>query len=245
MLAENLFGEKRSQSTIEAILELIECCQHLDTALVTWRETIPSDWEYTSRPNGTSAQDDFNPETSEVYPGKVDVYPDIWIARAWNSYRTTRIFAQAVILRSVAWLAGSDTQNPRVISQIAAALQARQIVQQMVDEICASVPFHLGHPMTTSKETPSTFGDNPYTNAANSLEDPTTENLGGYFILWPLYLARSTRIIPSGQERWITFRILSVARQHGIDDELVVTKLSEPPAPVLFGPLSTFAPYNK
>lgn len=226
MLADSLFSEKRSESTTGAILQLIECCQHLDTALSTWRETTPEDWQYTSQPNFTSVLFDFSPETSEVYPGNVDVYPDVWIAKAWNSYRTTRIFVQAMILRSAAWLAGGDMQDPRLISQIAGALQARQVIQEMVDEICASVPFHLGQ---TTK-----LGDKAYTNVINGQEDQATEYFGGYFLLWPLYLARCPCIIPNEQRRWIIARIFSIARQIGIEEDLVWRKLNEPPAQLLF-----------
>jgi hypothetical protein len=246
MLAENLFCERRSESTTRATLQLIECCQHLDTALLTWRETVPEDWKYTSGPSGTSIPDNFDPETSEAYHGNVDVYPDVWRAKAWNSYRATRIFVQAIILRSVAWLAGGDIQNLRVISQMAAVFHAKQIVQEMVDEICASVPFHLGHLTASSKENTLTFRDKSYTIAKNSQEDRTTENLGVYFVLWPLYLARSTRIIPNDQKKWIDVRILNVASHIGLDEELVLTKLNETPAQLLFGsPDTTFTPYNK
>jgi hypothetical protein len=237
MLAENLFCEKRAESVTRAILQLIKCCQRLDTALATWCDTVPENWKYTSRPRGKSTPDDFDSETSEVYTENVDIYPDVWTAKTWNSYRTTRILVQAIILRSVAWLAECDSPNPRVIPHMGLALQARQIVQQMVYEICACVPFHLGRS--------TKIGDKPFTIMTNSPEDQTTENLGGYFILWPLYLARSTRMIPNEQKRWITARILHVARHLGFDEELVWTKLNEPPAQVLFGAATTSDSFNQ
>lgn len=225
MLADRLFCEKRSESTTSAILQLIECCQHLDSALLTWRETTPEHWKYTSQPNFTSILCNFDPETSEVYPGNVDVYPDVWTAKAWNSYRTTRILVQAIILRSAAWLAGGNIQDPRVISQIAVALQARQVVQTMVDEICASVPFHLG--LTTK------VGNKSNMNMINNQEDQTTQHFGDYFLLWPLYLARSARIISNEQRRWMTARVLNIARHLGVEEDLVLAKLNAPPAQVM------------
>jgi hypothetical protein len=245
VLADRLLCEERGESTTQATLHLIERCQYLNTALVTWRETIPEIWKYTSRPYDELSPDYFDCETSEVYPGNIDVYSDVWTAKTWNSYRTTRIFVQAIILRCIAWLAGGNMSNPCVVPQMAVAFQARNVVQEMVDEICASVPFHEGHSLTASEKKTLSFEDKPYPIVPNDQEDQTTESLGGFFLLWPLFLARSTRIISKGQKRWMTVRILNVARQLGLEKALVLTKLNEPPAQTLFGAPPIFVLFER
>jgi hypothetical protein len=95
----------------------------------------------------------------------------------------------------------------------------------MVDEICASVPFHLG--LTTK------VGNKSYMNMVNSQEDQTTQHFGGYFLLWPLYLARSARIISNEQRRWMTARVLNIARHLGVEEDLVLAKLNAPPAQMM------------
>lgn len=238
-LSDGLVCHERSESTIRAILDLIKRCQDLNTLLATWRETIPEIWKYTSRSYDLEP-DNFDCETSKVYPGNVDVYPDIWVARTWNTYRTTRIFVQAIILRCVVWVAGGDTWGQCVGFQVAVALQ---IIKELVDEICASVPFHLGHCTTTLLRDTVKLGDSLDTNTTNGQEDMTTKHLGGYFLLWPLCVARSTRVISQEQARWITTRLLYIAGDFGLDERLVLKELNEHPIQALFRAPPTFGAF--
>jgi len=45
-----------------------------------------------------------------------------------------------------------------------------------------------------------------------------TESLGGYFLIWPLFVARFVPTTPEWQKHWIKARLLDIARKIGLDE---------------------------
>jgi hypothetical protein len=132
--------------------------------------------------------------------------------------------------------------------QISVALRARDTVKQIGDEICARVPFHMAHNATIGanydllrSQTPSIDPWKPYDPAAFQVGEDmhATESIGGYFLIWPLFVARSTPTTPEWQKHWIAARLLDIARKLGLDEGVIMSKLNEPPAHSLFGVLAT------
>jgi hypothetical protein len=60
------------------------------------------------------------------------------------------------------------------------------------------------------------------------------ESIGGYFLIWPLFVARSAPTTPEWQKHWIAARFLEIARKFGLDEGIIMSKLNEPPAHGLF-----------
>ena len=242
LLADKLLCYVENESNTQAVVHLVTRCETLDAALVSWCETIPKHWKYTSKDYYGSIPDDIDYDFSEVYPGNIDTYPNVWVAKAWNSYRTARIFVQAIVLRCFVWLA--MVRRTQETPQISVALKARETVKQMVDEICASVPFHMAHPASIDAnygpqhpENSSFDPSKPIDPAAFRVREEAraTKSMGGYFLLWPLFVARSARITPAEQKCWITGRLLDIARKVGLDEGMITKKLNEPSAQGLFG----------
>lgn len=78
---------------------------------------------------------------------------------------------------------------------------------ELVDDICASVPFLLGHDLSRMK-LPSTDG------RKETGTIPQTEKKGGgstparrYSLLWPLYVASSAPPIPQAQRAWMRLQL--------------------------------------
>jgi hypothetical protein len=240
-IADKLLCDVKNESNCQAVIRLINRCQNLDTALASWCETIPTQWAYTSSPYSKSIPCQCDDDFSDVYPGNIDTYPDVWVAKSWNSYRTARIFVLAILLRCFGWLAMAPGMQQEL--QISVALKARDTVKQMVDEICASVHFHMAHNATVGanhdslrSQTSSVDPWKPYDPAAFQVGEDmhATESIGGYFLVWPLFVARSVPTTPEWQKHWIAARLLDIARKFGLDEGVIMSKLNEPPAHGLF-----------
>ena len=87
----------------------------------------------------------------------------------------------------------------------------------MADDICASVPFHLG---TKTFGGPSDRGEVQYPD--DGKEKPSNDyrrsaaGLGGWFILEPLKMAAKAPALREGQQEWILKQIERIQRIYTI-----------------------------
>ncbi|KAE8331008.1 hypothetical protein BDV39DRAFT_16314 [Aspergillus sergii] len=115
------------------------------------------------------------------------VYPDLWACNIWNFYRSARILLNQLIL------------NTAEISYQAEHAQIRETVAQLATEIAESVPFALR------------LVDNRVT------EVPSLDHcLGGFTILWPLYVAANTGPLGSTLREWVVERLETIGNDMGI-----------------------------
>jgi hypothetical protein len=100
----------------------------------------------------------FDVSQAESWLGPQHAYHDVPLASIVNDYRVCRIFCQRVIMACVNWLGlGKISEHHREEDvggggdQAAAGEEkyerAVTVVQQMVDEISACVPFHMSYDM--------------------------------------------------------------------------------------------------
>ncbi|KAK2765133.1 hypothetical protein FQN54_008832 [Arachnomyces sp. PD_36] len=118
----------------ESIITLLEFATRVDQTLAQWPSLIPDSW--TPKPIAHVLSPNIQ-ENSDIYENSCDVYPDIWTANVWNSYRCSRISTQQAIIKCLSKLLPTKDIQERI------AL-CRSTVQSLVDRICASVPFHIG-----------------------------------------------------------------------------------------------------
>ncbi|KAK4164966.1 putative transcriptional regulatory protein [Cladorrhinum sp. PSN259] len=76
----------------------------------------------------------------DVFPGRVDVYPDFVTASAWNLARVTRLLLAATHIRLVAWMC-TEAADYRDAPEYAVS---RRICEDAISDILASVPYHFG-----------------------------------------------------------------------------------------------------
>lgn len=79
-----------------------------------------------------------------VWGSSYHVYHSIAASSMWNNYRSSRILIHELIIDTVAGLDSSTTDQASYIQRQHLANQSRQIARQLVEDICASAPFHLG-----------------------------------------------------------------------------------------------------
>lgn len=157
---------------------------------------------------------------SGTYLGKFDVYCDVWVSSIWSTYRIMRLFLQAIVLRCIAWLCESTVACSNLEDHLPdpallpALTNARTVLRKMVDEICASVPYHIG--FDTNAEHPTHLLSTSYLSPPEFANNHAPKALGGFFLVWPLLVARSVTIIPQEQKIWLKGRMMHVANNFGI-----------------------------
>lgn len=142
--------QKKDTSTILALAASI------DANLADWVNDLPWEYSYMTRTKGRA--DDF-------LCGYYHVYKSARKAAVWNTYRCARILVNDLILISLA----PDSTPQALDNEQCRAAQA--LMNQLSNEICASVVFHL-------------WGDYSVRNSPY-----TPKAAAGHALLWPLYLA--------------------------------------------------------
>lgn len=127
---ESLKSEARS---------LFELVKKMDADLLEWVQSLPPSWQYKIV---SIAQEITGPlHLAEAWTGPQHTHEDLFICSIVNDYRVSRIFCQSIISRCVTLIQG---EGPAYDSQLEIeVLNARFVTQQMVDEICATVPFNI------------------------------------------------------------------------------------------------------
>ncbi len=123
-----------------------------------------------------------------VFGRSYDIYYDHCIAQTWNGMRTARIMLNETIRFQLTRL---DESWPGYRAQFE---ESAHICIAMRDAILRSVPQHLGY--VSRKPFQASL---PSSSAPSISSDPLILNtshpsLGGWFLIWPLYIAGTTRV---------------------------------------------------
>lgn len=130
--------------------QILEFAQTVDGNLEEWYRTLPPEWKH--RIIGvfseTVAPEDI--ALAEKWPGEQHVYHDVPLASIMNDYRVCRIFCRRVILACITWLNSGE----EFIDENEVWDKSVLVIQTMVDEISACVPFHMSYELQPlAKET--------------------------------------------------------------------------------------------
>ena len=170
------------------VTELMQAAEAIDVDLVRWSDTVPNEWHYLSTPITDETKKD-------VYPRSIDLYDDDLVANNWNSWRMNRLHLLTIIVKCASILSTlrSDSNTERE------DFQAIDTIQELVNGICASVPFHLGHIIDDKYRSrslyPHAFG--------SALRPSPTGALGVFMLKEPLNVASTMSCIPESQRRWM------------------------------------------
>lgn len=171
---------------------------------------------------------------SEVFPGRIDAYNELWIASIWNIGRTTGLLCSSIIVRCAAWLSPQfDFHNLQEYQE------ATQFDRKLVEDMIASVPFLLGwHKRHSRKDFLVKPDSKDYTSQTRSSfacgDDgpiPTAEPgkaLGGYFSMWPLFVAATSDFLTEAERRWIHGRLRFISDHMGIHQANFFASVSSP-----------------
>ncbi|KAL8895167.1 MAG: hypothetical protein Q9207_008281 [Kuettlingeria erythrocarpa] len=211
----------------EQLNSILDHATEVEAQVATWPHTVPDDWFW--KPSRTFDGLASHESKLYVYNRRVDVYPDVWVASIWNSYRTTMLMIQYTILQTLGFM-GFGRTAARVDTAI-------NTVQALADDICGSVPFHLG---TKTFGGPADRKEVRYPCADGVRGGPSDDyrksaaGLGGWFVLEPLKTAARAISMREGQKEWMVKQIERVQRIYTIKKP-IEDPTSEMPSPMCPG----------
>jgi hypothetical protein len=195
----------------------------VDSNLEEWYRTLPPEWKHRiiGVVSETIAPEDI--ALAERWPGEQHVYHDVPLASIMNDYRVCRIFCRRVIMACVTWLSfsgnyadGDEAWNKSVF-----------VIQMMVDEIGACVPFHMNYELQpVAKEMgqeqngmSQSFG---WIIILCANWSAAAEAFGGYSLVWPLYVAANAETVPQEQRDWLFGRLSVIGTKFGLSSAQVL-----------------------
>lgn len=222
-VARVMTGLERIPENIDRVLAIIRRAQLLDQEAVGWMNSLPESWQYK-----TLCWEDHVPggdySKAEVFPGRVDVYSDFWIASVWNLTRATRLVLAAITIRCAAWVCWPV--DYRTTPEYATA---SQICVNTIADIIASVPYHLGW-HTKRKHL---FANIELSGFACG-EESSSKSLPGYFLIWPLTCLITQDHATDAQRQWVSGRLRYIGDELGLKYSKTLSKVrlaSPSPAP--------------
>jgi hypothetical protein len=210
----------RNPEYFQKVLDFMGRAKAMEQEFKNWEESLPDNW----RPK-TAAWVDNVPggdlAKAEAFPGRVDIYEDLFIANAWNHARISRQFLSGLIVRCAAWIC--HPVDYRTTPEYATS--ARLSVD-VVTDILASIPYHLGWRVDESGALIP--GDlSGFATGRENITSPLA--LGGWLCMWALFCATSSDYATDSQRSWIKGRMNLIAEVMGLNQARVIASVSPPP----------------
>jgi hypothetical protein len=206
-------GSPRNPEYYQRVLDLMKRAQGMEQEFKAWEELLPEYW----RPK-TAAWVDNVPGgdlmKAEVFPGRVDIYEDLFIANAWNHARVSRQFVSGLVVRCAAWVC--HPVDYRTTPEYATSAR---LGVDMVADILASMPYHLGWRIDSSGALQP--GDlSGFHTGRDDITSPMA--LGGWLSIWSLFCATSSDYATDSQRTWIRGRMNLIAEVMGLNQARVI-----------------------
>ena len=199
--------------------ELLHHARLVDQELSSWGFDLPPTWRvrrvgYASRKQGPI-------ELADCWPGPIDAYYNLWVCNYWNNQRFNRIFCQSIILNCIERLVPPTRYTERNDYRVALIM-----LRRMVDEICASIPFHLkdkglfydyAEKFDNARWDPDSRTHSTPAGIETTLDaDNLSQGIGAYVATYALYIAHSVVCIHQDQKAWINGRLDYIIKNYHI-----------------------------
>ncbi len=195
------------QANEELAFPTLERAIRLDKLYSNWMTDLSNDW-LPIRVSGKCIPKAVR--DAGCYQGFCDVYKSIFVANTLVSFYSARLKTQSVIITCLEHL------SPNVGKTLSASANA--IAQDLTDNICASIPFHLGDRTTAGRL------DDKGVSFPHSENRPVPKGhyiasgaFGGFFLIVPLVeLLSPCVVLRPGQKPWIGGQINRIRQICGI-----------------------------
>lgn len=162
-------------------LNLVKEMHSLDKISRTWRDGP----EWTYRTIHPSELRQARGDAASKLPKFIELHRDVWMAYEWNYHRTARIILHEHLLlcldRLQSLCSGYPGDQDGFNTELCSLKQASTtIIRALMDEILSTVPQSLGDI------------DNEGNIVDVALKSPKCQGVGGYFLLWPIKIAKGT-----------------------------------------------------
>jgi len=219
--ASGLLAGGRRGDEHEQVIEMSKRVQALDHEIATWLITMPPEhrfrtvcWiddDYTESITGATH------DKTEVFPGRIDVYPDYVTASMWNIARVTRMILASIGIRIIAWLS-----SPVDYRSTAEYSTLKAICEGTIAEIIASVPYHLGWHIKQKH----LLENNPQLSGFVCGEEVPLKALPAFLLIWSLVCLKTHDATSDEQRAWAEGRLKFIAESVGIKYSRVLNEVS-------------------
>lgn len=168
-------ADAETQDDIKTITEATA----VDQLLLQWRQDLPPRWAYriAQRPPGPPGRNRNQADAEALFFNETyHIYPDAWACNIWNFYRVGRILLHRLIYVRV-------QKNNYPIPP-----RTNEAIGNLAMEIAHSVPYALGQVGSSSEAE---------VDLASSVD-----YLGGFIVMWPLFLATDITPLGSALREW-------------------------------------------
>ena len=201
-LASRLISDTAVQDL--SVWGILKQATELDQRLFAWTGTLPDDWA----PTRVSGPECISQSVREagLYQDHCDVYKSIFIANTLNSHCCLRINLQLTILACLKHLSNGNFDT--------ALVTALEIIQELADTVCASIPYYLGDRITIGRIDDKTV-QYPHFGGLPVPEDHQAgaAAFGGWFLATRLPVLLSPSVpLRVGQRQWIGGQMSRVRR---------------------------------
>ncbi|KAF2229330.1 hypothetical protein EV356DRAFT_537338 [Viridothelium virens] len=179
--------------TTHQIFDLLNRAQRIESLLCTWFAKLPEEW--LPQIVGSCEELFDPPELAQYWPGPVHSYCDLYTAYTVNIYRVFRTNVHQVILNAQSMLEtlylGQEMSETLLEETSKQKACSKAIIQDLTNEVCASVPFHLYNDFEDSSKLPKQVS-----NATRA-----------YYLLNPLFVTLCVQGLPENQTSWMRGRL--------------------------------------
>ncbi|KAL1623237.1 hypothetical protein SLS56_008405 [Neofusicoccum ribis] len=193
---------------------LIAAAREVDESLNKWATSLSEHWAH--RTIAYQAEMPSDPKTAERWIGPVHAYADVWTSHIWNDYRITRVFTLSIIMACCSAISPNSTD----LSVKALLANAHFVTQGLIDDLCASVPFHMNFDLQNRAiEVGQDRECKPISynlNYSSGKDKTAAEALGGFLLVWHVFVAANVECIPEPQRQWLQGRLLHIGHEFGL-----------------------------
>ncbi|KAL4757447.1 uncharacterized protein BDW70DRAFT_153364 [Aspergillus foveolatus] len=196
--------------------DLLEAIISLDCQMAEWPSTLLPESRYITV--------QLSPDDSvDLWSRSAYIYPTLSAGDDWSRYRMLRILAHSLRLRAYGLLVNplyahglglEDTQLTEIARGVATA---RSGIRALANDICASMPYHLGYrtgPGFGRRYPNDSFPDEKYARRLSALH-----------ISWALYVAGIGEGVDAAQRLWISRQLVIINREMEIGKAAVIAEL--------------------
>jgi hypothetical protein len=194
-----------------SVLDVSKKATELDWRLLAWTTSVPDSWT-SIRVSGPGCIPQ-SVRDAGLYKNHCNIYRSIFIADIFNSHCCSRIKIQLAILACLKNLSRENCE--------AASVTAIQIIQELADNICASIPYHLGNRMTAGRIDDKTV-QYPHVAGLPVLEDHHVgaAAFGGWCLTRHLSELLSLQVpLRVGQRQWIGGQMQRIMRTYAVQPQ--------------------------
>ncbi|KAG7285598.1 hypothetical protein NEMBOFW57_010227 [Staphylotrichum longicolle] len=214
-----LANASRTPECIANISRLAERIQALDYDIANWLVSVPARYRFTTvcwvSKDELGLSDGVGYDEVQVFPGRVDRYPDFVSAMAWNLGRVSRLILASLTIRLTAWLCSPADYRTTPEYEIAS-----RVCEGVISEVIASAPYQLGwHPDG------KLLGHSGLSGFACG-EENSHKALPALFLIWSLTCVKNHDMSTDEQRAWVKGRLKFIADEVGLRYATIVNEVN-------------------